>query len=159
MAMAQGIVDVLEAIQIQKQHADSLVRDAGAKAIAWLTRSFNSIRLGKPVRKSCSAEWVICQRHRPGRAHVAENDDRSGGLPFAVVNGGNGVFDRNFKSVTPDEDAVRRQMHVSGLCSTAISIGFGEASRLAASRIRNTSANGRPAASCDDQPVIFARPG
>ncbi len=27
--------------------------------MAWLTRSFNNMRLGKPVRKSCSAEWVI----------------------------------------------------------------------------------------------------
>ena len=67
--------------------------------------------MGKPVRKSCCGRMGHLQRHRPCRAHVAKNDDRSGGLPFAVVDGGNGVFDRNFKSVTPDEDAVRRQVH------------------------------------------------
>jgi signal peptidase I len=43
------------------------------------------------------------QRHRPGRAHVAENDDRADSLPFTVVDGGNGVFDRDFKTVPPDE--------------------------------------------------------
>ena len=51
------------------------------------------------------------QRHRLGRAHVVENDDRSASLSFTVVDGGDGVFDRSFKSVTPDKDTVGWQVH------------------------------------------------
>lgn len=50
------------------------------------------------------------QCHRAGGPDVAENDDRGGGLPFTVVDGGDGVFDGNFKSVTLNENTVRRQM-------------------------------------------------
>ena len=74
--------------------------------------------MGKPGQKVVLGRMGHLQRHRPGHAHVAENDDRSGSLPFAVVNGGDEVFDRNFKSVTPDEDRVRRQVH--GLVSAEL---------------------------------------
>ena len=50
------------------------------------------------------------QRHRPGRAHVAEDDHGSGRMPLAVMHGGYGVLDRDFMSVTAHEYAVRRQV-------------------------------------------------
>src|ERR1700733_581446 len=82
-----------------------------AKAMAWLTRSLRSMRLGNPVRKSCWAEWAICLRHSSGGAHVAKNDYSTGGPAFPIVDRSHGIFDRNFESVAANKDAVRRQMH------------------------------------------------
>ena len=108
--MPQRIVDVFEAIQIQKQHRDvfHVTRRQGDRLADPVVQQHP---IGQPGQKVVLGRMGDLQRHRPGDAHVAKNDDRSGGLPFAVVNGGDGVFDRNFKSVTPDEDGVRRQVH------------------------------------------------
>ena len=73
-------------------------------AMAWLTRSFSSMRLGKPVRKSCSAEWVICSAIARAALTSRKTMTAPVALPFAIVDGGDGVFDGNFKSVAPDED-------------------------------------------------------
>src|ERR1700674_3517985 len=45
-----------------------------AKVIACLTRSFRSIRLGNPVRKSCWAEWVSCTAMAPASFHWGWTD-------------------------------------------------------------------------------------
>src|SRR6202521_6479477 len=49
--------------------------------------------------------------HRLGRTHVTEDDYHTGGLAFAVMDGGDGIFDRNFTSVALNEETVRRQVH------------------------------------------------
>ena len=112
--MSQGIVDVFEAIQIQKQHRDffRVTRRQGDRLADPVVQEHS---IGQAGQKVVLGRMGHLQRHRPGRAHVAENDDRSGSLPFTVVDGGDGVFDRNFKSVAPDEDTVRRQVHGSVL--------------------------------------------
>src|SRR5208282_3644825 len=53
--------------------------------------------------------------HGPRGAYVTENDDGSSSLPFSVMDGGDRVFDRRFKSITPDEDTIRRQVNDSVL--------------------------------------------
>ena len=84
--MSQGIVDVLEAIQIQEQHRDVLR----------VTRR-QSDRLANPVVQEHSiwqtGQEVVLSRmghpqsHVMGRAHVAEHDHRSRNPPFTVVDG------------------------------------------------------------------------
>ena len=107
--MSQGIVDVLEAIQIQENH-----RDEG----------FVTLRQGDGLTEPVIEEQSIGQTgervmlggmlylFRQGlcRAHVAENDDRSGSLSYAIVNGGGGVLNEGFMSIPTDEEAVWRQM-------------------------------------------------
>ena len=69
-------------------------------------------------------------RHRPGRAHVAENDDGSGRVPSRSWMGATESSIGNFKSVAPDQDAVRRQVHGSVLPNGHVHrIGDGLASR------------------------------
>ena len=151
--MPQGIVDVFEAIQIQKQHRD-FFRVPLRQGDGLRTRSFRSMRLGRPVRKSCSAEWAICSAI--ARAVLTSRNTITApvGLPCPVMDGGDGVFDRNFNSVTPDEDAVDRQMHGAvlphGHCPSDSADDFAISRRP---RFWNTSAMGRPIASCTDQPV------
>ena len=54
-------------------------------------------------------------RHGPGRAHVAEDNDRPGGSSLPVVDRRNGVLDRSFAAVALSQVAVRRQTHGSVL--------------------------------------------
>ena len=71
------------------------------------------------------------QHHFPGGAHVAEDDYGAADLPFAVVDRRNGVFDGNFKTVSPNKDAVRRQVHAAILANSQLhGIGNGFASSV-----------------------------
>ena len=153
--MSQRIVDVLEAVEIQEQHRDLLpvARRQGDRLADAVVQEH---AIGQAGQEIVLGRMGHLQRHRARRAHVAEDDDRAGHLPFAVVDRGDGVFDRNLKSVAPDEDAVRRQVTSSDPAAIAISIGSGIASRLVASRICRISAIGRPTASCSGQPVMFS---
>ena len=108
--MSQGIVDVLEAVQIQEQHCDLLLM-----ALRSGNRLADPIVQEHPIGQT-GQEIVLgrmgyLQRHGAGRAHVAENDDGSRDLPFAVMDGRDAVLDRHFMSVAADQDAVRRQVH------------------------------------------------
>ena len=49
--------------------------------------------------------------HVVGGADVAENDYRAGGLASAIVDGGDTIFDGNFKAVAADERTVWRKVH------------------------------------------------
>src|SRR5450432_3234725 len=49
--------------------------------------------------------------HRSGCAYVAENNYRSGGLASTVTDGRDGIFNGSFKSITPNEDTIRRQVY------------------------------------------------
>ena len=51
------------------------------------------------------------ERHRLGHTHIAENNYRSDNRSFPVVDRGDGVLDRNFNSVTLDQETVQWQMH------------------------------------------------
>ena len=51
--------------------------------------------IGQTGQKIVLGQMSHLLRHRPRRAHVAENDHRSSNLPFTVVDGGYGVFDGN----------------------------------------------------------------
>jgi hypothetical protein len=85
--MSQGIVDVFEAIQIQKQHRDIFHVTWGQD-----DRLANPVveehAIGQTGQKVVLGRMGHLQRHRPGRADVAENDYRSARLPFTVVDGG-----------------------------------------------------------------------
>ena len=59
--VAQAVVDHFEAVQIEEQHGEVMVRDRGVmRAMERSRRSMNSTRLGKPVRPSCSASRSSC---------------------------------------------------------------------------------------------------
>ena len=77
--MSQGIVDVLEAVQIQKQHRDSFLvtRRQGDRLADPVVQQH---AIGQTGQKVVLGRMGHLQRHRPGRAHVAENDDGSGRL-------------------------------------------------------------------------------
>ena len=83
----------------------------GAKAIAWLTRSFSSMRLGRPVRKSCWAEWVICS----AMARAALTSRKTMTAPVACPSRSwMGATESSIGISNPSrriEDAVRRQVH------------------------------------------------
>ena len=69
--------------------------------------------IGQTGQKVVLGRMSHLPRHRPGRAHVAEHNDRSSSPPFTIIDRGSGVFDGNFKSVTPDENTIRRQVNDS----------------------------------------------
>ena len=73
--MAQRVVHVLEAIEIEEQHREVRLPRRRASAIAWVSgRSLSSRRFGRPVSTSC------CARSAMARAMVA-NPRPSGALP------------------------------------------------------------------------------
>ena len=52
--MAERVVDLLELVEIEQHHRHCSRRRL-ARAMAWLRRSWNSVRLGSPVNGSCRA--------------------------------------------------------------------------------------------------------
>ena len=108
IAVPQAVVDVLEAIEIEEQHGETMAVAAG-----------QCDRLGQPVVqqhavRQIGQEVVLrqmdgLQRQRARHAHVVEHDDGADHLPAAIVNGRGGVFDGRLDAVAPDQQAVRRQ--------------------------------------------------
>jgi len=106
----EGVIDVFESIEVHKQHGEAPAVAPGGR-----------YRLGQPVVEERSVrqvgEHVVLgqmrklEGHRPFHAHVVEHDHRTGSLPCSVVDGGRGVCDGKFDPITPDENAVRRQVH------------------------------------------------
>ena len=108
--MPQRIVDMLEAIEIQEQHYDFL------RVAQRHDNRLSDAVVQKHSIGQAGQEIMLCRMSRLQRqcarlADVAKDDDGSGHLSFAVVDGGDGVFDRSFKSIAPDEDAIRRQVN------------------------------------------------
>jgi hypothetical protein len=108
--MSQGIVNVLEAVQIQEQYCDLFLM---------ALRSGNRLAhpiveehpIGQTGQEIVLGRMGYLRRHGAGRAHVAENDDGSRDLAFEVMDRRDAVLDRHFMSVAADQDAVRRQVH------------------------------------------------
>src|SRR6266403_1929769 len=121
-----------------------------ARAIAWLSRSLRSTRLGKPVRRSCWVEWVICSAI--ARAALTSRNTITAPVACPVRS----LMGETQSSIGISNPSRRMSTQFGGRCTArfcpmALSIGLGVVSRLAASRIRKTSAIGRPAASfCDE---------
>src|SRR5579864_9266783 len=103
--MSQGIIDVFEMIQIQKEYRKRSV----------LTASQGN-RLSDPVVEQHTIgqirEYIVLRgvrhlvRHGPRRAHIVENDNRSYNPAHSVVYRSGGVFNSGFKTVAPDQDAI-----------------------------------------------------
>src|SRR5271168_4952010 len=106
--MSEGIVDVFETIQIQKEYRD-LFGVPGSQSDGLIHTVIEEHAIGQTSQKVVLRGMGHLQGHSPGGAHVAKNDYRSRGDSFPVVDGGDGVLNRNFKSVAPDEDTVCRQ--------------------------------------------------
>ena len=87
--------------------------DAPARPIALVDPVVQQHSIGQARQKIMLGGVGHLQRHRPADAPVAEDDDCSGRAPGPIVDGGDGILDRNFKSVAPDQNAVRRQVHGS----------------------------------------------
>src|SRR6202048_3896472 len=105
--MAQGIVDVFETIQIQKEDSD----------IFFLAMSQGD-RLRNPIvehqaigqiRKTIVLGGVRHLEREVARgSDVVEYDHRSGDAAGAVVDRGGGIFNSEFNSVAAAVDAIRR---------------------------------------------------
>src|ERR1017187_7615289 len=115
--MSQGIVDVLEAVQIQIQHSGETLLPARKKD-RLANAVIQELPIGQPGEKVMLGGIGQLLLQCPRCAHVAEHDNRSGHLPLTAVNGGDGIFNRNFASVTADQNTVQRQVSLSILrCS------------------------------------------
>ena len=127
----------------------------GADVIAWLTRSFSKIRLGRAVRKSCWAVWVICSV----MACATLTSRKTMTAPVACPSRSWMGETESSIGISNPSRRMRRQFNgkcTVRSCSTALSIGFGMVSWLVESTIWRTSAIARPTASWEDQPVIFS---
>ena len=62
-AVAEGVVDLLEAVEIHEQHRDC-EPSFSATPIACSTSCPKQARLGRPVRSSCSAWWRLSRERR-----------------------------------------------------------------------------------------------
>ena len=94
--MSERIVDVFETVQIQKQHRHTASCDGRARPIALVNPVVQQHSIGQARQKVMLGGVGHPQRHRPADAPVAEDDDCSGRVPGPIVDGGDGVFDRNF---------------------------------------------------------------
>src|SRR5277367_2616380 len=115
--MPERIVDVFEAIQIHKEYGDFLrVARSQDDGLAHAVIKEHAIRqTGQKV--VLSRVGHLCG-HGPRCGSVTENDYRSSSLSSPVMDGGNGILDWRFESITPNEDTVRWQAHglVSPCC-------------------------------------------
>src|ERR1700722_12249925 len=108
--MSERIVDVLESVEIEKQHRDAgLMPQRSGDRLAYAVVEEDSIG-------QASEEIVLGRiRHLPchclSRGDIAENNDGAGDLPATVVDGGHGIFDWSFFAVAPNEVAARRKVH------------------------------------------------
>ncbi len=107
--MSQGIIDMLEAIQVQEQHRD-LVPVTGGERDRLADPVAEQQPVGQAGEEIMLGRMKDFQRHRPGGADIAQDDDRAGDVSFTVMDRGYGILDRNFGAVAADQDAVRRQM-------------------------------------------------
>src|ERR1039457_6139073 len=112
--MPQGIVDVLEAVQIQKQNR-SMASLPPRKGDRLANTIIQELPIGQPGEKVMLGGMGQLLSQCPRCAHVAEHDHRSGDMPFTVVNGGDGIFNGNFASVTADQNTVKGQLSRSCL--------------------------------------------
>src|SRR5271166_5080208 len=99
---------MFESIQVEEKNPDLFtVPLSGADRL--VNPVVQQHAIGQTSQEVVLRRMSDLQRHGPGLADVAENDYRARSVPFSVVDGSDGVFDRNFKFITPDENAVRRQ--------------------------------------------------
>ena len=108
--MPEGVVDVLEAIQVQKQHGAPLAVATGQRN-----------RAGDPVAEQHAVRQVGQKivlgevshflRDRARCADIVENNHGARDFSAAVMDRGGGIFDGGFGPVAPYQYAVRRQAH------------------------------------------------
>src|SRR6185312_13792463 len=105
-----SVVDVLEAIQIEEQHRQFLpmtVRHGDRLCQAVIEN--NSVC---DVRETVVlGEIRHADRQSPRGAHVVEHHDGPGNASTPVVDGGGGVLDCGFYTVTADQNAVGGEAH------------------------------------------------
>ena len=103
--MAQGIVNVLETIHVQKKQCQLALATAGQRYCL-----FQSVAQQYPVGQI--GQTVVLgqighpERQRPRRRHVMKHHDGAGHRAAPVMDRSCGILDRGFDSVPPDQDAV-----------------------------------------------------
>src|SRR5258706_3095905 len=108
--MSERIVDVLETIQIQKDHGNRSVLTAP-----------QGNRLSDPVVEQEAIGQIRDQSvlrgvrhldgHRPRRTYIMENNHRSDDAPRPIVDRSGGIFNGGLKSVPANEDTINGQAH------------------------------------------------
>ena len=108
--VSERIVDVFEAIQIQKQHGVMLAVATGQGNCV-----LHAVAQQRPVRQIGEKIMPGQMRHPfPGLArgaYIVEHDYRARDVTCAVVDRGSRIFDDGFKTVAAQENAVRGQPH------------------------------------------------
>src|ERR1700674_3979154 len=101
---------MFETVQIEEKHGDffHVTRRENDRLIHAVVEEHAIGQAGQKVMLSGVSHL---QRHGAGGTYVAEDDYCSGGFSFAVVDGGNRIFNGNFKTVAPDENTVGWQVH------------------------------------------------
>ena len=109
-AVAEGIVDQLEVVQIEKQHAQMATAPLG-----------HGNRLADPVVEQHPVgqvgEKVMLGQigHFQGRGlgigNVVKDDDRTTELTIGIVNGRRGVFNRALPAIATNQDGAGGQLH------------------------------------------------
>ena len=108
--MSQRIVDVFETIQIEKNHGDGSILPA-SQGNRLIDPVVEQQAIGQIRNKIVLRGIRHLVRHGPRRAHIMENDHRSDDAACSVMDGGSGIFNRGFKSIATDEDAIYDQSH------------------------------------------------
>src|ERR1700722_14748366 len=103
--MPQGIVDVLEAINVKKEHG-YLVPVALRQGDCLIDPVIQKHSIGQTSEHVVLGSMRHLLRHFPRDTHIAKDLHRSDNPPTVIVNGSNGVLDVYFRSVTPDDDGV-----------------------------------------------------
>src|SRR5579872_5887094 len=108
--MSEGIVDVFEAVQIQKEYGDffQMPRSQSDRLVYTVVQEH---AIGQAGQKVVLGRMGHLLGHGASSAHVAKDDDGPRSFPLMVMDGSDGIFDRRFRSITPYEDTVRWQMH------------------------------------------------
>src|ERR1700730_4634614 len=108
--MPEGIVDVFEAIQIEKEHGKGPPLTASERnGLRYAVAQQQAI--GEISDKIMLRGVGHLQRHGARRADVVENNHCADNAAGAIVDRGRRIFNCRFESVAADEDAIESQTH------------------------------------------------
>jgi hypothetical protein len=112
-SMAQGIVDLLEPIQIDEQQAHALARWArgGDRLLDAVVEQGAIGQIGEHVVLSEMRHFL---RHRTFATHVTEHDDGAGDLTVGPVNRGRGIFDEQLRTISSDQQPIGQRNRLPG---------------------------------------------
>jgi hypothetical protein len=108
--MAQGIVDVFEAVEIQKEYGEVFFL-AASQGNGLSDAVAQQHAIGEVGDDIVLGGVGHLKRDCVGRGGIVKNDDRADDAASAVVERGGGILDDRFEPVAPDEEAIIGQAY------------------------------------------------